>query len=400
MLRARESRLSRVVVLGLCLAGCSGRSAAEAPATSGGTAPVAMPATATAEGREIAETLVLDATLLADEESAVTPIVPGRVVEVLVERGDHVEAGADLVRLRDTDYRLQARTARATLASSAARLGIDADGSAPAPADTAEVRSAAAEVVVADEALRRAEELATRGVFSAQQLDDARARAARAHEAHTVALNGARAAVASLESARATLSVASTALRETTVTAPFAGEIAERSVSVGEYVALATPLVTLVRTDPLRAEIIVPQERLADIHVGQVVRLRIDAFADRTFDGSVRYISASVRRESRGLVIEAVLPNAEGTLRPGMFGRVTIDLGRMRPAVVVPETALLTEAGVSRVFVIAEGVVEERIVEIISRADGSVSVGDGLTAGEVVATERLTELADGLRVGG
>lgn len=396
MRRTRD--IVRVVVLVGALGGCGGRGAAEeaeaAPASA-----IAAPAVAPAVARELPETLVLDATLLADEESHVTPLVAGRVIEVLVERGDHVEEGAPLIRLRDADYRLQSRTARAALTVSAARLGIDTDDAAPAPSDTPQVRSAAAEVVVAEESLRRAEELAGRGVFSAQQLDEARARAERAREAHVAALNEARAAVATLESARVTLAAASVALRDTTVTAPFAGEIAERSVSVGEYVAIATPLVTLVRTDPLRVEIVVPQERLADVHVGQLVRVSVDAFADRAFDGTVRYVSASVGRASRGLTVEAVLANADGALRPGMFARVTLDLGRTRSIVAVPETAILTEAGVSRAFVIRDSVVVERIVEVLAREGTEVLVGEGLTAGDPVATERLGELADGMRLG-
>jgi len=362
-------------------------------------APVAMPQTATAEGREAPDRLVLDATLAADEESQVTPIVPGRVVEVLVERGDRVEAGTPLVRLRDTDYRLQARTARASLEAAAARLGIDASGSAPAPDATPEVRSAASEMAAADEALRRAEELATRGVLSPQQLDDARNRALRAREAHSAAINGVRASIASLESARSTLSTASTALRESVVTAPFAGEIAERSVSVGEYVALATPLVTLVRTDPLRAEVVVPQAELSHVRSGLEVELTVDAFPDRTFTGTIRYVSASVRRESRGLVVEAVVPNTSGELRPGMFGRVTIDLGTTRTVVAVPENAILTEAGVSRAFVIVNGTVEERVVEVRAREAGFVLLAEGVAAGETVAVERLDELSDGLTLG-
>lgn len=391
--------LAAISSLGLFLLGCGGGAAPTTATTEAARAPVAMPATITAEGSEAPDTLVLDATLAADEESQVTPIVPGRVVEVLVERGDHVEMGAPLIRLRDTDFRLQARTARASLTASAARLGIDPSEAAPAPDATPEVRSAAAEVAVAEEALRRAEELGTRGVFSPQQLDDARARAARAREAHASALNNARASVASLESARTTLSTASTALREATVTAPFAGEIAERSVSVGEYVGLASPIVTLVRTDPLRAEVVVPQDQLSRVHVGLTVRITVDAFPGREFEGTVRYVSASVRRETRGLTVEAVVPNAGGELRPGMFGRVILNLGTTRTVVALPETAVLTEAGVSRAFVILDGVVEERVVEVRDRHDGTVILGSGITPGEIVATERLDELSDGLRVG-
>lgn len=396
-----ETRVVRLASWSLLfLLGCGGNGAATPTVAAEGAAAVAAPATVVAEGREVPDTLILDATLAADEESQVTPIVPGRVLEVLVERGDHVEAGAPIIRLRDTDYRLQARTARASLTASAARLGIDPSEAAPAPDATPEVRSAAAEVAVAEEALRRAEELATRGVFSAQQLDDARARAARAREAHASALNNARASVASLESARSTLSTASTALREATVTAPFAGEIAERSVSVGEYVGLSTPLVTLVRTDPLRAEVVIPQDQLSRVHVGLAVRIIVDSYPDREFEGVVRYVSASVRRETRGLTVEAVVPNTGAELRPGMFGRVIMDLGTTRTVVVVPEAAVLTEAGVSRAFVLRDGVIEERVVEVRDRLDGNILLGSGLSPGENVATERLTELSDGLRVGG
>ncbi len=401
LLENDRSRALLACILSLALlGGCGETGSASAESAPTVRAPIARPATAVSEAREVPDTLVLDATLAADEESQVTPIVPGRVVEVLVERGDHVEEGQPLVRLRDTDYRNSARTARAALDGAAARLGIEASGRPPSPEDTPEVRSAASELAVAEESLRRAEELATRGVFSAQQLDEARARATRAREAHASALNGVRASIASLESARSSLSTAGTSVRDATVRAPFAGEIADRSVSVGEYVGLATPLVTLVRTNPLRAEVVVPQDQLSRVHVGLEVRISVDAFPDRTFTGTVRYVSASVRRESRGMVVEAVVPNEGGELRPGLFGRVTIDLGTMRSVVVVPESAVVTEAGVSRAFVLRDGVVEEHVVHIFDRIDGNVLLESGLSAGDEVATERHLELADGVRVEG
>ena len=395
MLRERTTLFRALTaLLFLSSAACGGRAA---PAAAGAADdPVAMPQLAVAEGREVADTLILDATLAADEDSQVTPIVPGRVVEVLVERGAHVETGDPLVRLRDVDYRLQARTARASVEAAAARLGIDPEAAAPAPEATPEVRSAAAEMAAADEALRRAEELAGRGVYSVQQLDEARSRALRAREAHAAAINAIRASIAGLESARSALGTATTALRESTVTAPFAGEIAERSVSVGEYVSLATPLVTLVRTDPLRAEVIVPQALLSHVRSGLAVRIAVDAFPGRSFEGTIRYVSASVRRESRGLVVEALVPNGAGELRPGMFGRVTIDLGTRRTVVAVPENAVLTEAGVSRAFVVAGGAVEERIIELRAREAGTVLLEAGVRPGESVAIERLESLADGM----
>ena len=401
---ASHSRLVAAQLLALALSlavgACSNRGAAEATVTpvAESTATV-TPTTGAAGAREVPEVLLLTGTLLADEESQVTPIVAGRVVEVMVERGAIVEEGQPLVRLRDTDYRLQAAAARASLEQARARLGIGEDGTPPPPDSTPEVQSALAQMQQADESLRRAEELAQRGVFTPAQLDEARARALSARAQHTAALQGARAAIASLASARTALSQASTAVTESVVRAPFAGEIATRDVSPGEQATGATRLVTLVRTDPLRLEVQVPQERLLDVREGQRVEVHVAGIDARTFEGTVRYISASFDRASRGLVVEAVVPNGDRTLRPGMFAEAHIHLGRSRTLAVVPTAAVSTEAGVSRVFVIAEGRIQERVVRVHTRGDGEVVIDEGLAPGETIAVEGVDALADGMRVG-
>lgn len=377
-------------------AGCEG-GGASTPTAVASEAPVSI-TVSVAEGRTVPDALALSGTLLADEDSRLAPVLPGRVVEVLVDRGDVVEAGQPLVRLRDVDQRLQSQAARAQLAQARARLGIAAGARPPSAEDTPEVRSAAAALALAEDALRRSEELSQRGVLAPAQLDEARARASQARDQHALALQGTRASIAALGAAEAQASLASSALSESVVRAPFAGEIADRSVSPGEYVTLQTPLLTLVRTDPLRLELQVPQERVGAIRAGQRVILGVDAFPDVTFEGQVRYVSAAVDRASRALVVEAVLPNPERRLRPGMFAEARIELGGQVSVAVVPPGAVMTAAGVSRVFVVREGTIEERVVTVAERSANEVVLGRGVTAGETLATSQLDRLTDGTRV--
>jgi RND family efflux transporter MFP subunit len=361
---------------------------------------VAAPATAAAVARQVPDVLHLNGSLLADAEAQLAPLVPGRVVEVLVERGARVTEGQPLVRVRDTDYRLQQAAARAALEQAEARLGVGEDGRAPAPDETAEVRTALAQMELADQQYQRAQELAQRGVYSAAQLDEARTRAETAREQHRLAIQQARSAAATLASARVQLRQARTALGDSVVRAPFAGEIADRNVSVGEYVGPQAQLLTLVRTDPLRLELEVPQERVLDIRPGQAVSISLDAMPDRVFEGTVRYVSAAVGRQTRSLTVEAVVPNTDGVLRPGMFASADIDLARNRDLVAVPPAAILTNAGVSRAFVVHDGVIEERLVTVAERTDDAVLVDTGLAAGDQVAVEHLGELYDGARISG
>lgn len=358
-----------------------------------GTKPAA-PHTSVAQARQEPQVLVLNGTLLADDQSDVSPVVAGRVVEVLVEPGDVVTEGQPLVRIRDVDFRIRAQMATAAVDQARARLGMSGEN-IPRPEENADVRSAAADKALAESLLARSESLASQGVYSAQQVEEARARASSATERYEAALNNARATMASLASARASLSEAKSALSESIVRAPFSGEVADRFVSEGEYVSPQNKLVSIVRSDPLRIEIQVPQQNLLDVRVGQKVAVVVDAIADRSFEGTVKYISAAVRADTRGLTVLAVVPNPDRVLRPGLFVQTRIDLGRTEPVAVVPKSAVLSEAGVHRVFVIKDGRVIERVVALGQVLGDNVVISNGVSAGESVATDELTLLSDG-----
>lgn len=402
---SRRSSFALTALAALCsvalgAAGCSGGSGGDGSAADTAPeerAPVPV-SVSTAEGREQPVTLTLDGTLVADEESQLTSVVAGRVVEVFVERGSVVEEGQPIVRLRDVDYRLQAASARAQLEQARARLGMGEGGSVPRAEEMPDVRAALSALELAESSLERAEELARRGVLPQQSLDESRQRAAQAREQYQTVLNNARASIASLASARTTLSQASTSASEATVRAPFGGEIAARNVSIGEYVSPQTPVVTLVRTDPLRIEVQVPQQHLMAVRPGQTVRIEVDAVPGRTFEGTVRYVSAAVQRETRGLTVEAVVPNSDRLLRPGLFATARIETGTTQDVAVVPPGAVSTEAGVDRVFVVADGIVQERVVSVAERGEQEIVIVEGLRGGEQVATSGLDRLADGIRV--
>ena len=153
---------------------------------------------AAAAPRALPRMLRVNGPLVADQQSDVTGVVPGRVTAVLVERGDVVAEGAPLVRLRDVDYRLQAAGANAALQQAQARLGITGARASVRPEDTAEVRSAIANRELADESLRRAEQLSQTGAMSQAELDRARATATAAREQYNSALNGMRGAAVAL----------------------------------------------------------------------------------------------------------------------------------------------------------------------------------------------------------
>ncbi len=397
MRNAAPRVLSSVLALGLTLGGIACKREVTAPVVVGSSdaAPVRVTA-AVAVPREVPITLALTGTLVPNQQSDVTPLVGGRVEAVMVERGQAVRAGDELMRLRDVDYRSNAASASASLEQAQARLGL-ANGRFD-PDRTPEVSAARANRDLAEDALRRVQQLAQSGAVSDQDLQRATQQAAAAREQYTAAINGVRAAFYGYQSARVAVDTTRRNVNDSTVRAPFDGEIAERRANVGEYVTPQRAVVTLVATNPLRIELQIPQERIPFVRPQQHVDLRIDAFPTRVFSGTLRYISASVRADTRSLIAEAIVPNDDHVLRPGLFVSARLHLDRSETVVSIPPAAVLTEAGTSRAFVIVNGRIEERVVTVSDRTPTEVLISSGIAANERVATSALDHLGDGSRV--
>ena len=187
-------------------------------------------------------------------------------------------------------------------------------------------------------------------------------------------------------------------MADTAVTAPFSGIVAERLVSVGDYVTRGTRVATVVRIDPMRVELTVPEQAISLIRVGQTVKLTVDAYPNEVFDAQIRFVSPSLRADQRALTVEAIAPNVNGRLKPGLFATAMIQRPQSAAALLVPATAVETVAGTSRVYVIKDGKAEERIVTLGERVDGSVELTSGAAKGELVAAEPRGRLIDGQAV--
>jgi RND family efflux transporter MFP subunit len=154
----------------------------------------------------------------------------------------------------------------------------------------------------------------------------------------------------------------------------------------------------VMRTNPLRLQLTVPQQFSVEVRVGRAVALEVDTAPGKTYTGQVRYVSPALQADSRTLIVEAVVANADGTLRPGSFATAQIEQATSAPAILVPASAVRTVSGTSRVFVVAGGRAEERLITTGQTVGDLVEITTGLKAGEQVATTNLTQLVDGVEV--
>jgi membrane fusion protein (multidrug efflux system) len=187
-------------------------------------------------------------------------------------------------------------------------------------------------------------------------------------------------------------------LGDTHIRAPFDGVIGERLVTVGQYVEPSTRVASIYDPDPLRLAVTVPEANLAAIREGMPVAFTVAAFGDEHFSGNVKFISPNVREASRDLVVEAMVPNQDAKLRPGMFAVARIQIGE-RACPVVPAAALVRDETEARVFVVGPTrEVQERLVQLGETKDDFIAILSGVKAGESVVLHPGPDVRDGARV--
>jgi membrane fusion protein (multidrug efflux system) len=194
------------------------------------------------------------------------------------------------------------------------------------------------------------------------------------------------------------LALAQKKLADAKITAPMDGFIKERLISDGLYLKANSPVVTLVQNSPLKLRFEVPDNALDSVRLHGPVEFAVDTFEDRKFSGSISRISPSVDRQSRTLKVEALVNNADGSLKPGVFARVRILTDKREKALVVPKEAVFQFAGLEKVFAIEGGKVSERIVRTGVPDGKLVEIIDGLKEGDVVAISNMGNLQQGREV--
>ncbi len=367
--------------------------------------------TAPAILRELPQFFEATGSLGGDAQTDVSPEIAGKVVAVGVEMGSFVKRGQTIVRLDDGDAKLRVEQAQAQVdqAKAALRQAEEKVGIRPGQSfdinKLPEVANARVALELAEKNLRRSEKLIESGDISRSAYDQQKALRDQLKEQYESALSLARQNNAAVMTARANvanaesqLSLARRNLSYTNVYSPIDGYVADRSADLGEYVSTTTKIATIVRINPLRVRIDIPEQAIPVVNVGQSVSVTTSAWPDRNFGGRIARISPNVTPASRTLTVEAEIENASGALKPGQFATVRILQARAQAAVLVPSRAVRTESGVSRVFVVKDGHAQERLVQLGQTEGDLVEIKSGVTANENVATSNTEQLSDGMAV--
>ena len=313
------------------------------------------PTTVTAEAARVEQwrpELTAIGTLRAIQGVAMAPQAAGDVTAIHFESGDDVEAGALLINIDDS-------------------------------VEQADLANGLAQLKNADSTLTRQRTLVAQGNTPQSTVDTA---------------------IATRDSAAATVERTRAVIAQKAIKAPFAGRLGLRNVDLGQYVAVGTSLVTLQQLDPIYADFPVPEEALNSMATGQAVRMTVDAIPGRSFAGKIEAIDARVSAESRNVTARAVFANPDRKLLPGMFANLTVTTGEPAAVLTLPRTAIVYSLYGDDVFVVTAAphareqgglsenggpsglVVERRLVRVGPARGERVAIEEGLRAGERVVT--------------
>lgn len=386
-------QLSAILLL---LAGCSKEKHVQAKQDA---APVEI-SVARVVSKEVARAVDGVGTLFPFDESVISAEIEGRVDDVKVDLGDHVSVGQVMVHISDEEQRYILAQMEAQVHQALERLGLKEENDKVKDIrETPDPRRAYAELVDAQQRFARVKNLTEQGIASRADLDQSDARLKATQAGYDAALNQTRNLIQEVERTKAQLSLQRKKLRDTTVKAPFAGSVKERQVTVGQYVRVNTPLMTLVKLDPLRLRIEVPERMAPWVKTGQMVDVLIEAFEGRKFTGQVSRISPMVEQSKRTFIVEALVANKNAELKPGSYARAHIPTNKVETIQLVPMKAVQYIFGTNKAYVVKNNeLIEARDIKLGDRFQNDVEVLEGLNQGDTVATTQLTKLDTGSRV--
>jgi multidrug efflux pump subunit AcrA (membrane-fusion protein) len=338
--------------------------------------------------------------LFAYDEVTVSSEAEGRVEQVMADIGDHVGKGQALALVSPIELQLTVDQQEAALMQARARLGLgENDSELKDVRQAAEVKKAAADLTDAEQKYKRAQSLLETGVIPRQQYDESEARYKAARAAYDLAAQQVENMRASMRQTQATLNLANKRLRDTQIRAPFAGHVKTREVTVGQYLKIQTPVMTIVNIDPLRARLSVPEKMAPWVRVGREVKLGLEAFPGREFTGRISRINPSVDEKNRTFEIEALVGNRSAELKPGSFVKATIQSDKVDSILAIPYNAAVYLFGAYKVFVIQGKTIKEREVKLGDRLGELVEIIEGLRADEKIAVSAGgPQLKDGMEV--
>lgn len=291
------------------------------------------------------------------DEATLSAEVEGKVERMAVDFGDRVQAGQLLAQIDTTTYDALARQAAANLARALACL------------------------TNAESDLNRVQQLIKDKIASPADLDKAVAMAAQAR--------------ADVKAAEANETVARNNLQRSHVCAPFPAAIAERVANAGDFLRVGTQLFRVVNDRTLRFTFQVLERYAGKVQPDAVVRFAVDAWPGQTNEGRVFLINPAVNPATCSFTVAALVDNPDLKLKAGSFARGELLFERNVPSLVVPLDAVLIFAGVTKVFVVENGVARSRQVQAGRVLEGKQEILSGLKAGETVVTSGQSRLVEG-----
>ena len=310
---------------------------------------------ATAKSETIPNLLTAVGDLAAVHQVNVTSDVNGRITDILFTSGGSVKEGTPLVQMFD----------------------------APDQGDLANFK---AQQRVAQISLDRAKQLAERQVGPQATVDTAQA-----------AFDQASAGIAKTEAI----------ISQKLVRAPFDGELGVRKVEVGQYLTAGTQIVSLTDLSVLFANFTVTEKDSGQLKVGQIVRIAVDAYPGRTFEGKITTIEPQIATETRNIRVQATIQNPDKILKPGMFATTTVVLPDNPPVITVPETAVDYTLYGDSVYLLTEKKEEDgktsltvtrTFVQTGKRIEGRAEILKGLKDGDRVVAVGQLKLQSGSAV--
>ena len=365
--------------------GSGGGQKVEVAATEVGVAPVVV--------RPVERTITVTGTLYGEEETAISTKLSGRVERIMADVGDRLMPAAPLAQLERRDYELALTERRAAVQAALARIGLtELPSEAFDPSQVPTVIRARAEAANAEAKYNRARQLFEQSppLISEQDFSDIRTSQEVASSSADVELLTAGAVLAEARTREAEAAAAAQRLADTTIRVPgMEGEespvyeVAERLVSEGEYLPEGRMVYRLVASGVIKFRADVPERFVGQVQTGQEAAVWVEAYAEPV-TGTVARVSPRIDPQNRMFRVEIHIPNSDGRLKPGGFAQGQI-VTRIEDGVTfVPEAAVVTFAGVQKVYSISDGKAVEHRVQTGVREDGMVEIVGGLAAEEVV----------------
>jgi RND family efflux transporter MFP subunit len=387
MINHRSSRsLLAACLLAAIVAGSAACKSGYPVSARNASAPTESRAVKTAQVAELPmeQAVTVTGTLIAEDQAAVSAKVPGRIKTITVDLGSVVRKGQMIAQLEQQDYQLRLEQAEAALAQARARVGLSPEGEDEKIdiETTGTVRQARALLDEAKLKLDRSESLFKQGVISRAQLDESEAGHKVSLSRYQDAIEEIRNRQALVVQRRSELEIARQQLTGSTIYAPFDGVVQEKRTSIGEYLAAGTPIVNIVRIDPLRLRAEVPEREARNVRQGLQVRVTVEGDTN-VYMGRIARLSPTITAQNRILMVEAEVRN-NGQLRPGSFARADIVANEKSLAAAVPTNAIVSFAGIDKVITIQDGKAVEKPITLGRRSGEWTEILSGINIGDTV----------------